>query len=93
MKHSQGRCMGIDIDTLEAAARATDNESWRQCGHDGREVRTAFDDGADHFIGRMAYPDSAAFIAKVPFYGAAVLCLDDENIQQILPGVNRRVVT
>ena len=25
------------------------------------------------------------FIQKVPFYGAAILCLDDENVQQILP--------
>jgi UDP-N-acetylmuramate--alanine ligase len=48
----------------------------------------------DHYSGieeiRGAF---AAFVAKVPFYGAAVLCLDDENIQQLLPGVNRRVVT
>src|ERR1051325_5623184 len=47
----------------------------------------------DHYSGieeiRNAF---ATFIAKVPFYGAAILCLDDENIQQILPGVNRRVV-
>jgi UDP-N-acetylmuramate--alanine ligase len=33
------------------------------------------------------------FIQKVPFYGAAILCLDDENVQQLLPLVNRRVVT
>jgi UDP-N-acetylmuramate--alanine ligase len=33
------------------------------------------------------------FIQKVPFYGAAVLCLDDENVQQLLPLVNRRTVT
>jgi UDP-N-acetylmuramate--alanine ligase len=33
------------------------------------------------------------FIQKVPFYGAAILCLDDENVQQLLPSVNRRVVT
>src|SRR5579862_2107737 len=33
------------------------------------------------------------FIQKVPFYGAAILCLDDENIQQLFPQVNRRVVT
>jgi UDP-N-acetylmuramate--alanine ligase len=32
------------------------------------------------------------FISKVPFYGAAVLCIDDENIQQILPHINRRVI-
>jgi len=33
------------------------------------------------------------FIHKVPFYGAAILCLDDENIQQLLPFINRRTVT
>ena len=33
------------------------------------------------------------FIQKVPFYGAAILCLDDENVQQILPAVNRRTIT
>ncbi len=31
------------------------------------------------------------FVQKVPFYGAAILCLDDENVQQLLPLVNRRV--
>src|SRR5438477_11283210 len=33
------------------------------------------------------------FVNKVPFYGAAILCLDDENIQRILPEINRRVIT
>jgi UDP-N-acetylmuramate--alanine ligase len=33
------------------------------------------------------------FIDKVPFYGAAILCLDDENVQQILPSINRRTLT
>lgn len=33
------------------------------------------------------------FVSKVPFYGAAILCLDDENVQQILPLVNRRTTT
>jgi UDP-N-acetylmuramate--alanine ligase len=39
---------------------------------------------------RAAFTD---FVNKVPFYGAAILCLDDENVQQILPSVNRRVIT
>ena len=39
---------------------------------------------------RAAFLD---FVQKVPFYGAAILCLDDENVQQILPGVNRRTIT
>jgi UDP-N-acetylmuramate--alanine ligase len=33
------------------------------------------------------------FINKVPFYGLAVLCLDQENIQAILPRVEKRYVT
>lgn len=33
------------------------------------------------------------FVNKVPFYGAAIVCLDDENVQQILPSINRRVIT
>ncbi len=33
------------------------------------------------------------FVNKVPFYGAAVLCLDDPNVQAIIPKVERRIVT
>ena len=33
------------------------------------------------------------FVNKVPFYGGAVLCLDDPPVQDILPRVERRVVT
>src|SRR5207245_8788365 len=33
------------------------------------------------------------FVNKVPFYGAAVLCLDDAPVQDILPRVERRIVT
>jgi len=33
------------------------------------------------------------FINRVPFYGAAILCLDDDNIRGILPLVKRRAIT
>ncbi len=33
------------------------------------------------------------FINKIPFYGLAVLCLDDTNIQALLPRVEKRYVT
>jgi UDP-N-acetylmuramate--alanine ligase len=33
------------------------------------------------------------FINKVPFYGAAVLCRDQEHIRELLPRVYKRVVT
>jgi UDP-N-acetylmuramate--alanine ligase len=35
-----------------------------------------------------------AFVNKVPFYGAAVVCLDDPNIQRMLPRMtDKRVIT
>jgi UDP-N-acetylmuramate--alanine ligase len=33
------------------------------------------------------------FVNKVPFYGAAVLCLDDANVQAIIPQIERRIIT
>jgi len=33
------------------------------------------------------------FIDKVPFYGAAIVCLDDENVADILPGIKKRTIT
>src|SRR5438552_3384249 len=33
------------------------------------------------------------FINKVPFYGLAVLCLDQPNIQRLIPKVEKRIVT
>lgn len=33
------------------------------------------------------------FLNKVPFYGVVVLCIDDDNIQALLPRLKRRVVT
>ena len=33
------------------------------------------------------------FVNKVPFFGAAVICLDDPNVQLIIPHIKRRRVT
>lgn len=33
------------------------------------------------------------FVNKVPFYGAAVICLDDPNVHQIIPRIKRRRIT
>ncbi len=33
------------------------------------------------------------FVNKVPFYGAAVLCMEDPNIQHIFPAIRRRTIT
>ncbi len=33
------------------------------------------------------------FIDKVPFYGAAIICLDDKNIAEVLPRISKRMIT
>jgi UDP-N-acetylmuramate--alanine ligase len=33
------------------------------------------------------------FVNKVPFYGAVVVCLDDPNVQGLLPEIRRRTIT
>ncbi|MEO5356902.1 MAG: UDP-N-acetylmuramate--L-alanine ligase [Nitrospirae bacterium YQR-1] len=35
----------------------------------------------------------ASFLNKVPFYGIGVVCIDDPNIIDILPNVNRKYIT
>jgi UDP-N-acetylmuramate--alanine ligase len=33
------------------------------------------------------------FVNRVPFYGAAILCLDEPNVQAIIPNVKRPIIT
>jgi UDP-N-acetylmuramate--alanine ligase len=33
------------------------------------------------------------FIDKVPFYGAAIICLDDQHIAEVLPRISKRLIT
>ena len=34
-----------------------------------------------------------SFINKVPFYGSAILCIDEPSVQSLIPRVTRRIVT
>src|SRR6266513_140730 len=45
--------------------------------HDMEDVRKCFGD----------------FVNKVPFYGAAILCLDDPHVQAVIPRIERRRIT
>jgi UDP-N-acetylmuramate--alanine ligase len=48
----------------------------------------------DHYGTMAAIEDTfVAFANKVPFYGAAILCLDDPGARSLLPRLNRRVIT
>ena len=51
-------------------------------------------DHLDHYSGIDEIKETfVEFINKVPFYGLAVLCLDDPNIRAILPLVKKRYLT
>jgi UDP-N-acetylmuramate--alanine ligase len=48
----------------------------------------------DHWGSLDAIRDGfVAFVNKVPFYGCAVLCLDEPNIQMLIPRVEKRILT
>jgi len=48
----------------------------------------------DHYASLEAIREAfLTFVNKVPFYGAAILCLDQPNIQLLLPRVEKRIVT
>lgn len=48
----------------------------------------------DHYASLDAIQTAFAdFVNRVPFYGACVLCMEDENIQQIFPLIRRRSIT
>jgi len=47
----------------------------------------------DHYASLEEIQDTfAQFVNRVPFYGAVVLCLDEPNVQAILPRVQRPVI-
>jgi len=48
----------------------------------------------DHYGGLVEIQDAfVAFLSRLPFYGAAVVCLDDPNVAAILPRVDRKVIS
>jgi UDP-N-acetylmuramate--alanine ligase len=47
----------------------------------------------DHYADLAEIQEAfTAFVNKVPFYGSAILCLDDPNVQTIIPRVQRPIV-
>jgi UDP-N-acetylmuramate--alanine ligase len=57
-------------------------------------VTTVDEEHLDHYADLDAIVSAfLAFVNKVPFYGCAVVCLDDANLQRMIPGMEKRVVT
>lgn len=53
-----------------------DHDHMDTYGHDFNKLKDAF----------------VEFLSRLPFYGVAVLCVDDENVRSIIPRVMRRVI-
>ena len=48
----------------------------------------------DHYGSLEAIREAfVAFVGKGPFYGSAVLCLDQPNIQMLIPRIEKRIIT
>jgi len=48
----------------------------------------------DHYRDLGAIQDAfVRFLSRVPFYGVAIVCLDERNLRAILPRVDRKVIT
>jgi len=48
----------------------------------------------DYYDGIEAIRDAfTAFLARVPFYGVAIVCTDDEHVRAIMPRVDRKMIT
>src|SRR5499426_2108018 len=57
-------------------------------------VTTVDAEHLDHYGTLDAIRDAfVAFVNKVPFYGSAVLCLDQPNIQLLLPRIEKRIIS
>jgi len=57
-------------------------------------VTTVDAEHLDHYGTLDAIRDAfVTFVNKVPFYGAAILCLDQPNIQLLIPRIDKRIIT
>src|SRR5438445_10098300 len=57
-------------------------------------VTTVDAEHLDHYGSLDAIRDAfVAFVNKVPFYGSAVLCLDQPNIQLLIPRIEKRIIS
>ncbi len=57
-------------------------------------VTTVDAEHLDHYGSLDAVRDAfVAFVNRIPFYGSAVLCLDQPNIQLLIPRIEKRIIT
>ncbi len=67
----------LNLTPVVAVVTNIDNDHMETYGHDVARLRQAFID----------------FLARLPFYGRAVLCIDDERVREIVPSISKPLVT
>ena len=67
----------LNLTPVISAVTNIDEDHMDTYGHDFNKLKDAF----------------VEFLSRLPFYGVAVLCSDDENVHSIIPRVTRRVVS
>ncbi|MDO5101823.1 MAG: UDP-N-acetylmuramate--L-alanine ligase [Lautropia sp.] len=67
----------LNLSPMIAAVTNIDADHMDTYGHDMAKLKQAFVD----------------FLNRLPFYGAAVLCIDDQHVREIVPFVSKQVLT
>jgi UDP-N-acetylmuramate--alanine ligase len=67
----------LNLMPVLAVVTNIDNDHMETYGHDFARLKQAFVD----------------FLARLPFYGSAVLCTDDRHVREILPFVSKPVIS
>ncbi len=67
----------LNLTPVMAVVTNIDNDHMETYGHDFARLKQAFVD----------------FLSRLPFYGHAVLCVDDRHVREILPFVSKPVLT
>ncbi|MDO4681256.1 MAG: UDP-N-acetylmuramate--L-alanine ligase [Lautropia sp.] len=67
----------LNLSPMIAAVTNIDADHMDTYGHDMARLKQAFVD----------------FLNRLPFYGAAVLCIDDQHVREIVPFVSKQVLT
>ena len=67
----------LNLAPVIAVVTNIDNDHMQTYGHDFARLKQAF----------------IEFLSRLPFYGAAVLCIDDASVREILPFVSKPVIT
>ena len=67
----------LNLNPVIAVVTNIDNDHMETYGHDFARLKQAFVD----------------FLSRLPFYGSAIVCIDDANVREILPSVSKPLLT